>query len=430
MDNKFETNENFALKLDEQDTLGRFRSRFYIPPGTIYLDGNSLGLMPLDAEKNVLGVLNEWKEKGIDGWLGAAPPWFYFAETVGAMAAPLVGAAPDEVVATATTTVNIHSLISSFYKPAGSKKKILSDELNFPSDIYALKGQIKLKNLDPAQELVLVKSRDGCTLDENDIVKAMSDEIALAFFSSVLYRSGQLLDLEYLAREAHKRGIIIGFDCCHSVGAVPHKYDDWGIDFAMWCSYKYLNGGPGAPAFLYVNRKHFNKDPLLIGWFGSDKERQFEMSLDFHRANNAGAWQISSPGILGLAPVQGSLDIFGRAGIAAIRQKSLNMTAYLIFLVDNILSPPPYGFAIVTPRDPARRGGHAALQPKQHAWGICQALKARRVIPDFRPPDIIRVAPVALYNTYHEVWRAVHILKDIIDNKEYLEFLDKKSSIT
>jgi kynureninase len=258
----------------------------------------------------------------------------------------------------------------------------------------------------------------------------MNEEIALAFFSSVLYRSGQLLDMKYLTQKAHERGIIIGFDCCHSVGAIPHKFDDWGIDFAMWCGYKYLNGGPGCPAFLYVNRRHFDKEPLLTGWFGSDKEKQFEMSLDFRQANSAGAWQISSPGILGLAPLNSSLEIIGQAGIEPIRQKSLNMTAYLIFLVDNILSAPPYGFGIAVPREPARRGGHVALQRDKHAWGICQALKARRVIPDFRPPDIIRFAPIALYNTYHEIWEAVHILKDIIDKQEHLEFLDKKASIT
>lgn len=430
MTRRFGLSEDFALKMDREDPLTSFRSRFFPPPNTIYFDGNSLGLMSKDAEESLTRVIKEWREKGINGWLDAEQPWFYFAEALGAAAAELVGAEADEVVAAASTTVNIHSLVSSFYKPAGRRIKILADELNFPSDIYALKGQIALRGLNPEENLVLVQSRDGRILDEADIAQAMNETIALALFPSVLYRSGQLLNMQFLAQKAHENGIIIGFDCSHSVGAIPHRFDEWEVDFALWCSYKYMNSGPGSPAFLYVNRRHFNERPLLAGWFGCNKEKQFHMSLDFSQANSAGAWQISTPGILGMAPLEGSLKVLREAGIERIRKKSLRMTAYLFFLVENVLSQIPYGFAITTPKEPGRRGGHVALQRAEDAWSICQALKARGVVPDFRPPDIIRIAPVALYNSYHEIWQAVHIIKNIIDNNEHLVFKNKKAQIT
>ncbi len=430
IDREFDVSEDFARHMDKKDPIGEFRERFYIPGGKIYLDGNSLGLMSKDSQGCLSRVMQEWQARGIDGWLGAEPPWFYFAEKLGEMAAPLVGAEPQEVVSAASTTVNIHSLVSTFFRPQGKRTKILADELNFPSDIYALKGQLKLKGLNPADQLILVKSPDARTLDEERIAAHMSPEVAVALFSSVLYRSGQLLDMKYLTDKAHEQGIIIGFDCSHSVGAVPHKLDEWGVDFALWCSYKYLNGGPGSPAFLYVNRRHFNREPLLAGWFGCDKAKQFDMSLDFFQAKGAGAWQISSPVILGAAVVEGALKVFQEAGIERVREKSLLMTSYLIFLVENVLSMAPYRINIGTPRDPRRRGGHVALEREEDAWALCQAMKARAVVPDFRLPNIIRVAPAALYNTFHQVWQTVQIIKEIIDNQEYLEFRDRKAKIT
>ncbi len=223
MNNKFQTDEQFAVNLDKQDPLAAFRDRFFYPHGTIYLDGNSLGLMSHDAEESLERVKNEWKEKAINGWLAEPQPWFTFAEKLGRQAAGLVGAKPGEVVSAASTTVNLHALVSTFFQPTGQRTKILADELNFPSDIYALKGQLELRGLDPAEHLILVKSRDGRTLDEADILDAMNDQVALALFSSVLYRSGQLLDMELLTTKAHQKGILIGFDCSHSAGAVPHS---------------------------------------------------------------------------------------------------------------------------------------------------------------------------------------------------------------
>ena len=418
--NTFTTTEDYAKQLDLEDPLAEFRSEFFIPDNTIYLDGNSLGLLPKGAEQSLLRVINEWKTQGIYGWFEGERPWWYYGETLGAKMAPLVGAEPNEVVATGTTTVNLHSLVSTFYHPHGERTKILADELDFPTDIYALKSQIKLKGLDPEQHLVLVRP-NGRFFQEEKITDLMTENIALILLPSALYRSGQLLDIAYLTEEAHKREIPIGFDCSHSVGAVPHYFDEWGVDFAVWCSYKYLNSGPGGTAFLYINKKHFNRDPGLTGWFGYVKEKQFEMLLDFEHAKSAGGWQMSSSNILCSAPIEGALEVTIKAGITRIRKKSIKMTSYLIFLIDQLLTQDPYNFEVGTPREPDRRTGHIAIEHDE-AFRITEALKAKGVVTDYRPPNIIRVAPVALYNTYHEVWQTVHLLEEIISNQEFQKF--------
>ncbi|MBP1661214.1 MAG: kynureninase [Candidatus Aminicenantes bacterium] len=418
-----------ARRLDRADPLGRFRRRFFTRPGTIYLDGNSLGLLSRDSAASLQKVLKSWETLGVRGWLEADPPWFTLAERLGARCAALVGAAPDEVVLSGTTTVNIHALVNTFFRPEGRRTKIVADELDFPTDVYALKSALKLRGLDPADHLVLVPSADGLTLDEGEIARRFDGTVALAFLPSVLYRSGQLLDMGFLTARAHEKGVIIGFDCSHSVGAVPHAFDEWGADFALWCSYKYLNGGPGATAFLYVNRRHFGKDPALAGWFGSAKDKQFDMSLDFEPAPSAGRWQISSPSILNAAPLIGSLSIFEEAGIEAVREKSLRMTRFLMDLVDGLLTEAPYGFSIGTPREDRRRGGHVALV---HPEGlrIAEALRGRGVVPDFRPPDIVRIAPVALYNTYAEMGELVRHLRDIMATRAYERFPAERKAVS
>jgi kynureninase len=408
-----------AEALDRADPLAGMRERFFLPEGALYLNGNSLGLLSRGAEESLARSLAEWRELGVRGWLEAEEPWFYLAERTGAMAAPLVGAEPDEVVLTGTTTVNIHALVSTFFQPSGRRGKILADELDFPSDIYALRDQLRLAGRDPDADLVLTPSRDGRTLDEDDIIERMTDEVALCFLPSALYRSGQLLDMERLTREAHRRGIPIGFDCAHSVGAVPHRFDDWGVDFAVWCSYKYLNGGPGASAFLYVNRRHFQRAPRITGWFGCTKERQFDMSLEFEPHPAAGQWQISSPGILGSASLEGALALTLEAGIDRIRAKSSALTSYLVELADARLTHAPYAFRVASPRAPERRTGHIALERDRDAQRISAALRGRGVVSDFRPPDVIRFAPVALYNTFTEVWQTVQHLVEIIDGREF-----------
>ncbi len=417
-----------AQRFDAEDPLKRFRHRFVIPPGTIYFDGNSLGLLSRDADASLRGVLQSWRECGIRGWLDADPPWFTLAETLGARCAGFVGAEPDEVVMSGTTTLNIHSLVNTFFRPEGRRTRIVADELDFPTDIYALKSVLRLHGLDPAEHLALIPSSDGRTLDEEAIFRAFDERTACVFLPSVLYRSGQLLDMELLTKKAREKDIPIGFDCSHSAGAVPHDLSRWGVDFALWCSYKYLNGGPGSTAFLYVNRRHFDKEPALAGWFGSVKERQFDMSLEFESARCAGGWQISSPSILSAAPLIGSLKIFEEAGLAGVREKSLKMTRFLIEMTDALLSNDPYGFSIGTPREDERRGGHVALVHPE-GMRMAEALRTRGIISDFRPPDMLRIAPAALYNTFEEIWKLVSGLRKIVESREFERFSTVRKAI-
>lgn len=413
------TGESYALSLDAIDPLACFRERFHIPPNTVYLDGNSLGLLSVDAERAVLAALESWKTQGVGGWLGADPPWFTLGEELGARMAALMGATPESVVVTGTTTVNLHQMIGTFYRPGGNRRKILATALDFPSDVYAMQSQIQLKGGDPDRDLVLVASRDARTIEEEDLIAAMTDEVALVMLPSVLYRSGQLLDIPRLTNAAHARGILIGFDCAHSAGAMPHAFQDWDIDFAIWCSYKYLNAGPGAVGALYVNPRHFGTSPALAGWWGYRKDRQFDMVHDWEGAPNAGAFQISTIPLLSAAALAGSLAIFEEAGIDAIRRKSLAQTDYLIALVESLgLCVEPYGYRIGTPRAHHRRGGHLAIEHEAGA-SIALALKERGFVVDFRQPDVVRLAPVALSTTYHEVWQAAQALREIIDTGAY-----------
>jgi kynureninase len=421
--------EAFALELDAKDPLSRFRDRFHRIPGVIYMDGNSLGLLSKDAEGTFRRVLDEWKGLGIGGWSKGKIPWIDYAERLGALEAKLVGAEPEEVVVCGSTTVNLHTLVATFYRPEGRRRKILADELNFPSDLYALAAQIRLRGGDPDEDLVLVKSADGRTIDEADIIDAMTDEVALALFPSVYYRSGQLLDMRRLAAAACVCDIPMGFDCSHSVGVVPHHFDDWDVNFAFWCNYKYVNGGPGCTASLYVNRRHFGTPPGLAGWFGNDRATMFNMDVRFDPARTAAAWQIGTTTMLSSAPIEGSLNMILEAGIDRIREKSLRATAYLMFLVDETLSRPPYGYSIGTPREPDRRGGHVGVVHKE-AFRINEALKARGVVPDFRPPDVIRLAPIPLYVSYHDVWEVVQHLKAVIDGREYERFPKSRGIVT
>jgi kynureninase len=420
----------FPEEMDRCDPLARFREHFYIPGDVYYLLGNSLGLLSKEAEAAASAVMEEWKTMAIKGWLDGRQPWFYFAETLGAKAARLVGAEPEEVVATGTTTANIHSLVSSLYRPAGRRTKILADSLNFPTDIYALRSQVQQRGLDPEQHLILVPGDDRGRLNEQKIVEQMNDDVALAFFPSVLYRSGQLLDMELLTREAHRRDILIGFDCSHSAGVVPHSLNQWGVDFGVWCSYKYINGGPGGVGFLYLNKRHFDKEPGLAGWFGYNKEKQFDLRVEFESAQHAGGWQISAPSIPSAAALGGALELLLQAGIEAIRDKSVSLTSYLVFLFEQLLSAEPHNIAIITPRDPAKRGGHIAITHPEEGFRICQALKSAGVVVDFRPPNIIRFAPSPLYTSYQDIFKVAMILKEIMDRAEYQKFEKSRKAIT
>ncbi|WP_047984745.1 kynureninase [Ornithinibacillus californiensis] len=421
-----DTSKDYALYLDKKDFLSAFRDEFYVSKEKVYLDGNSLGLLSKRSEKAVLSILESWKNHAIDGWTSGDHPWFYLSEELGKQFAPLVGADPEELIATGSTTANLHQLLASFYQPEGRKTKILADALNFPSDIYAIKSQLQLKGYSPENHLVQVKSSDGHTLKTEDIIEAMTDEIALIILPGVLYRSGQILDMKALTKAAHERGIVIGFDLCHSIGSIPHSLSDWNVDFAFWCTYKHLNAGPGSVAGIYVNKKHLGKEPGLSGWFSSAKEVQFDMAHELTPAPTAGAFQIGTPHVLSLAPLIGSLEIFEEAGITAIRKKSLKLTDYLLGLIHAELDD--FQFEVASPNDHSSRGGHIYLT-HPNAASICKALKVSGVVPDFRSPNGIRLAPVALYNTFEEVWQAVQTLKVIMQEQTYKKFENTRGVI-
>lgn len=419
----------YAKKLDKEDPLGKYKNRFYIPTREtlnmdgktksmkpiIYMDGNSLGLASKDVEEEMKNEFERWKDlttrrSGVD-------------KKAAELQAKLVGAESDEVILTGSASVNIHALVSTFYKPKGKRTKIIADELNFSSDIYALSAQIKLKGRDPEKDLVVVKSRDGRTICEEDIIDAMSDEVSVCHLPSVYFVSGQLLDIKRLTEAAHENGIIIGYDCCHSVGVVPHKFHEWGVDYALWCNYKYMNGSTGAIAGLYVNRKHFSETPGLPTWWGNSPGNRFDFNQKWTPTGNAASWHLGSNlGIgFGVSPVYASSKTIVEAGLDKIREKSLNATDYLMYLVDELLSGEPYNYSVGNPREAERRGGHVAVEHKE-ARRISMALTARGIVPDFRPPMTIRLSPIPLYTTYAEVWEVVQHLTAVIDNKEYQRY--------
>ncbi|WP_342539380.1 kynureninase [Sporosarcina sp. FSL K6-1540] len=416
---------DYARKLDEKDNLAKYKDEFYLLENIIYMDGNSLGLLSKRAERTLHNLLDSWKTLGIDGWTEGDNPWFYLSESVGEKMAPLVGGTKSEVIATGSTTTNLHQLAATFYKPSGTKTKILADELNFPSDIYALKSQLALKGFNPDEHLVQVKSRDGRFLNEDDIIEAMTEDIALIVLPAVLYRSGQILNMEKLSKAANEKSIPIGFDLCHSIGAVEHALHDWGADFAFWCTYKHLNGGPGSVAGLFVHDKHFGTMPGLAGWFGSKKESQFDMDHTMDSALDVAAYQIGTPHVLSLAPVIGALELFEEVGIKKVREKSLQLTDYMLALIQQELSD--HDFTIGNPVDESR-GGHILLEHVEAAR-ICKALKEDGVIPDFRAPNGVRLAPVALYNSFEDVWHTVQKLKRIMDEKRYEKFENKRGVV-
>ncbi|UOR11128.1 kynureninase [Halobacillus amylolyticus] len=415
-----------AVKLDQEDPLQQFKQEFHLPENTYYMDGNSLGLLSKRSEQALLTSLQDWKQLGINGWTEGKEPWFYLSEKLGAKTAPLIGAKPAEVINTGSITTNLHQLLATFYKPEGKKTKIVADELNFPSDIYALKSQLELHGYEPSEHLVQVKSADGYTLSEDSIIDALNDEVALVLLPSVLYRSGQLLNIEKITEAAKDRGITVGFDLAHSIGALPHELHDWGVDFAVWCTYKYLNSGPGGVGGLFVHEKHLGRKPGLAGWFSSNKDKQFDMDHDLTPAESAGAFQMGTPHILSSAPLLGSLDIFQEAGIEQVRQKSLKQTRFMMNFIEEELAQ--LGFTIANPEEDQRRGGHVSLIHEEAA-SICKALKQAHVIPDFRSPNVIRLAPIAFYTSYTDLYEVMMILKDIVKHGKQKKFKNERDTI-
>jgi kynureninase len=379
---------------------------FLLPKG-VYLDGNSLGPLSYGAQAAIERRMRQWQYHGVAGW----DDWFGLAERLSGALGKLVGAYPDEVIATGSITVNLHALLATFHRPAGPRRALLATELDFPTDVHALQSWAELRGV----PLRRVPSRDGHTLHDDDLDAALGGDVAFALLPTVLYRSGQLLDVRRWSRIARERGIVLAWDAAHSIGALPHHLHDDDADLAVWCSYKYLNAGPGAPGGLFVHRRHHDAVPGLRGWWGHDKATQFAMSPTFTPATGAGAFQLGTPPILALAGLEGALAVFEDVGIQAIRERSLALTEHLMAQADARLPE----MTVVTPRAPARRGGHVALAHPE-ALRLSLALRRRGVIPDFRPPDLLRLAPVALYNTEADVDRAVAALRELLDSGAHL----------
>ena len=417
-----------ARALDARDPLRAFRSEFYLPQTGLYFDGNSLGLLSRPAERTLTRALEDWKRLAIDGFTQAHSPWFHLAEALAHELAPLIGARPDEVIIANSTSVNLHQVLATFYRPQQRRTRILIDEHAFPTDVYAIQSQMRLHGLDWHRHLLTVQDRRRL-IEEAEILRMVDehrDEIAMLVLPGVVYTTGQILDIARLSEEAHRRGILLCVDACHSIGSVRQEFDEWAVDFAVWCNYKYLNGGPGAVGGLYVNRRHFGVAPGLAGWFSSEKAKQFDMAHEPTFAPGAGAYQIGTPPVLSLCALQGALELIRSAGIDAIREKSLAQTRFLIELTKRELAR--FGFEVATPEADARRGGHVAIAHGEAAR-IAKALKQQGVVPDFRPPDLIRLAPVALYTRYEDIVEVVLALAGIMERKAYLEFPNVREEV-
>jgi kynureninase len=419
----FSADEEFALHLDAEDPLRHFREKFHLPIGgdekpLIYLAGNSLGLMPKSARKIVEQELDDWAKLAVDAHLEGATPWYSYHETLRTPAARLVGALPNEVVCMNSLTVNLHLLMATFYRPTKSRCKILMEEPAFPSDTYAIKSQIVHHGFEPNEALALARPREGeFAIHSADIDAALEkygEEIALVLFAGVNFFTGQLFDIERITSAAQNRGCTVGIDLAHAAGNVPLALHDWNVDFAVWCSYKYLNSGPGAVAGAFVHERHAtNRDlPRLAGWWGNDPATRFRMQLEpeFVPVPSADAWQISNPPILSLAPLRASLSIFDEAGgMKALRAKSIKLTGYLQFLLDQA---PSQLFTVITPREPNEHGCQLSILVQEHPKELFGKLETAGVKCDFREPNVIRAAPTPLYNTFHEVWRFARILTE------------------
>ncbi len=409
-------------RLDASDPLRGYRERFHIPrqkdgSPIVYFAGNSLGLHPRTAKTIVDEELTDWAEQGVEGHFNAKRPWYSYHELLRESAARLVGAMPGEVVLMNSLTVNLHLMMVSFYRPTPGRYKILIEEPCFPSDIYAVKSQLRVHGYNPDAALVVVRPRAGeHVIHEEDIEAVLEREgkqIALVLIGGVNFVTGQVFDMERITAAGHAQGCIVGFDLAHAVGNIPLRLHDWNVDFAAWCNYKYLNSGPGAVAGCFVHERHGkNLDlPRFAGWWGNDPATRFRMQLneDFIPREGADGWQVSNPPILALAPVKASYDIFDEVRMTSIREKSLRLTGYLEFLLDRIEST---RFEIITPRDPARRGCQLSLMIRDGAREVLDSLHAAGIICDFREPNVIRVAPTPLYNSFHDAWSFTQVLSE------------------
>src|SRR5438876_3788903 len=418
----FSADEDFAKQLDTEDPVRGFREKFHLPLGKdgkplIYFAGNSLGLMPKAARQVVGQELDDWAKLGVDAHLEAKTPWYTYHETLREPTARLVGAQSIEVICMNSLTVNLHLMMATFYRPTKSRFKILMEDPAFPSDTYAIKTQIVHHELEPKEALLLARPREGeftvRTEEILDLIEKHADALAVVLIGGVNFFTGQWFDIPTITAAAQKHGAAVGVDLAHAIGNVPLSLHDWNVDFAVWCSYKYLNAGPGAVAGAFVQERHATntKLPRLAGWFGNDPDTRFRMQLEpeFIPVPSADGWQISNPPILSMAPLRASLAIFEEAGMDALRQKSIKLTNYLQFLLED--GGASKLFNVITPREADERGCQLSIQVQEHPKELFAKLEAGGVKCDFREPNVIRAAPTPLYNAFHEVWRFANILR-------------------
>ena len=422
-----DTSEAHARSLDAADPLSRFRERFCIPPNpnmpnesSVYMCGNSLGCMPKAVPDAIGEMCEDWARLGVEGHFEARDPWYPYHESLREDYASLLGAKHDEVVAMNSLTANLHLLMTSFYRPTKERFKILIDGPCFPSDVYAVKSQIRSRGFDPESALIWVKPREGeGHLREEDIVGAIDehgDSIALVLLAGVNFYSGQYYDVPRIVKAAHASGAVAGIDLAHAVGNVPVSLHEWDADFAVWCTYKYLNSGPGAVAGAFVHERHLNRAgfkemPRYEGWWGNDPAGRFMMTPEFEPVRRADAWSLSNPPVLGLLPVKVSLAIYKEAGFANLRERSIKLTAYLESMIESVNDG---SITIITPREPERRGAQLSLLTGTHGRELHTKITEAGVICDFREPNVIRIAPTPLYNSFHDCWRFAQLLGSAI----------------
>lgn len=420
-----------ARALDAADELASYRDRFLIPPApggegeSIYLCGNSLGLQPKALKEELLQELEDWGQLGVEGHFHGKHPWFSAHAALREPAARLVGALPHEVVIMNSLTVNLHLLMASFFRPEGTRTKILIDAPTFPSDVYAVKSQLRFHGLDPDEHLLIVGPREGehtlRTEDLLEVVAAQGSQIALLLLGGVNYYTGQLLELSKITPAAQAAGCVVGVDLAHAAGNALLDLHGSGVDFAAWCNYKYINSGPGALGGAFVHERHlgragaedfaaFTARPRFEGWWGNDPESRFEMGPEFVPVKAADAWQMSNPPILALAPIRVSLRLFDEVGIERLQAKSRRLTGYLEQLLAGISSE---ALEVITPRDPEQRGCQLSILAHQDPEGLHKRLTAAGVICDFRRPNVIRIAPVPLYNSFEDCYRFAEVLRSV-----------------
>jgi kynureninase len=420
----FEPTLAFAQRLDTEDDLASFRKAFvFAEPDLIYLDGNSLGRLPrLTVERMQAAVEAEWGHDLIRGWNAG---WYQSPARVGEKIAGLVGAGPGQVIVSDSTSVNLFKLTMAALAMRPERDRIVSDVLNFPSDLYVLQGCIHL--LGDRHRLHLAPSADGITVDRQALFDTIDERTALVSLSHVTFKSGFLYDAAAITERAHEVGALILWDLSHSVGAVPVELDRWGVDMAVGCTYKYLNGGPGAPAFLYV-RRDLQEETLspIWGWFGQRSPFAFE--LEYEPAEGIAHFLVGTPPILSLLAMESALDLLLDAGIERIRRKSVRLTSYLVYLVDTVLSP--LGFVLGSPRDPPARGSHVSIRHSE-GYLINRALiEEMEVLPDFREPDNIRLGLAPLYTSFTEVWEAVDRIRRVVEEELYLHYPATRLPVT